>query len=243
MKISIKKKVSIKSVEDWGYNAPPKDADVQWKDGRSAKELARFVTSDRFAPFMSGVLKDWKIKEQDLIAEPEAETYFPAKELGKNGPRNHDLLLIGKDCVIGIEAKVSESFDQTIKVVWDKSDKGENRKKRILGLINFLSGEEYSNVDDLPADIQDLRYQLFTATVGTVVEAIKNKKKKAVVLVLVFEGDVQKETDYDKHIENNNNDYNDFVSKFFNQGWRMIQGIECRIDKRVIRVANSYPNV
>ena len=93
MKVEIKKTVSIKNADNWKDYAPPKDAKTQWKDGRSAKELARFVTSEEFIPFLRAFLKDLGIKNQDFEAEPEAETYFPEKEFGKSGPRNHDLLM------------------------------------------------------------------------------------------------------------------------------------------------------
>lgn len=140
MRTIIHKDVTIKTIDDWKAVAPPKDPVHQWKDGRSAKELARFALSEEFNNVLSEVLDSLGIRNQNFEAEPEAETYFRSNlvNMGTRGPRNHDLLLIGSDCVIGIEAKVSESFGETIKKEWENSQKGENKKHRILGLVEFV---------------------------------------------------------------------------------------------------------
>ena len=36
----------LSTVELWKKKAPPMGGDKQWKDGRSAKELAKYMTSD-----------------------------------------------------------------------------------------------------------------------------------------------------------------------------------------------------
>ena len=245
MQIKLQKSLAVKTVEDWYNYAPPKDAKKQWKDGRSAKELARFACSGRFNLLIQTLLKECHLKNQDFIGEPEAETYFPTKEplnLGKNGPRNHDLLLIGKDCVIGVEAKVSESFDETIQEKWNRLDKTENQKNRVLGLVKYIMGDsfaEYQTVESLPEEIKALRYQLFAATVGTVEEAIKRKLQKAIVLVIVFTGNIDPGIGYSDSIGRNNCDYNDFVSKCMDGGMKVIQGVECTIIKKEIPV--TYP--
>lgn len=245
MQIKLKKSIAIRTVEDWHTYAPPKDAQKQWKDGRSAKELARFACSSRFEELIKTLLKECQVKNQDFIGEPEAETYFPTKEplnLGKNGPRNHDLLLIGKDCVIGIEAKVSEPFDETIQERWDKLEKTENQRNRVLGLVKYIMGDtynKYQTVESLPEEIKALRYQLFAATVGTIEEAKKNNVKKAIVLIIVFNGNIDPGANYEDCIRRNNDDYDDFVSICMTGGKKIINGIECQIIKKVIAV--TYP--
>ena len=44
MKLQISKTNIITTVEQWQQFAPPKDKIKHWKDGRSAKSLAQFMT-------------------------------------------------------------------------------------------------------------------------------------------------------------------------------------------------------
>ena len=47
-KLELKKNGKIiKSVDDWYNAAPPKNPSLHWKDGRSAKELAKYMTSTK----------------------------------------------------------------------------------------------------------------------------------------------------------------------------------------------------
>ena len=69
MIVTIKKEVKIQDVETWHIVAPPKSPDKQWKNGRSAKELARFATDPSFTEFIKKVLKDLGIKEPAGLAE------------------------------------------------------------------------------------------------------------------------------------------------------------------------------
>ena len=216
----------------WFDVAPPKDRKRQWKNGRSAKELARFATDSSFKEFIKKILKDAGIKEQDFHCEPEAKTSF-GKGMGKGGPRNHDLLMIGDNCVIGIEAKVSESFGNAVKKEWEDYKK----VKRITGLLNYFS-KNYTLLDSP----EKIPYQLLTATVGTVLEAIRKGKKKAIVLVLVFTGNVEKEKDYSNNCRKNNAAFNAFEKAFFdeNEKPKKIQEIECGIYKREVCIGSNY---
>ncbi len=242
MEIIIKKPVEIRDIETWHQVAPPKDPEKQWKNGRSAKELARFATNPFFFEFIKTVLKEAGVKDNKFVCEPEAETRFDKKDkdMGTGGPRNHDLLMIGSECVIGVEAKVSESFGETIEKEWANSKKGENKKKRILGLIEYISGKKYASIDQLPEEVLNLRYQLFTATVGTIMAAHENNKKKAIVLVLVFDQNVTKETSYEGNVANNNGDYYAFKEKFFPNGVKTIQEIECHLIKKTVHINSIY---
>ncbi len=242
MQLSISKVKTIKSVEDWQFIAPPKDEKKQWKDGRSAKELARFVTGDSFIPMVETILSQIGIKENCFSAEPEAETYFQRKpiDLGTHGPRNHDLLMTGSKCVIGVEAKVSEPFGETIENEWLQSNMGDNKKKRILGLVEFVTGIKYDSIEDLPQSIKKQRYQLFTSTAGTIQAALDKGLKQAVLLILVFDGNVSKEASYEDNIKNNLADYNSFVNAFFKNGFISVQGVKCHIVKRVVHINQRY---
>ncbi len=243
----IKNDTKIASVEDWYKVAPPKDPTTQWKNGRSAKELARFVTDPSFGEFVKLLLKNTNIKEQDFVCEPEAETRFEIRsssekiDLGMSGPRNHDLLMIGETCVIGVEAKVSEKFGEyTVKKEWEKACTSNKREKRVPGLIQFLSNGVYQDYDHTPDFIKELQYQLFTATVGTILEAKRKDIKEAIVLVLVFKGNVAKEDDYITNCDNNDAAFNAFKNAFFVNNPMVIQGVNCRLLKQEVWIKSNY---
>lgn len=42
----------IRSVDDWFKVAPPKGKDKQWKDGYSAKELAKYIVEENIAKIL-----------------------------------------------------------------------------------------------------------------------------------------------------------------------------------------------
>lgn len=252
MKITIKKSVAINDAETWHFVAPPKDPEKQWKNGRSAKELARFATDPFFTEFIKKLLDKESITPQDFECEPEAETRFEKEgddeiiDLGKGGPRNHDLLMIGSDdCVFGVEAKVSEKFgNHTVKQEWNSSKSSKNKKeKRIPGLIKFLSNNQDADYESSTDNIKDLQYQLLTATVGTILEAKRRKKDKAIVLVLIFEGNVAKEDGYKKKIEDNKKAFNAFCNVFFKNKETEIQGIKCRIIERAVIIKSNYDSL
>ena len=180
MKITITKKVRITSLEQWFNVAPPKGESSQWKPGRSAQEMARFALSDRFSELIECVLSEYGIKEDSFVCEPEAEKPRPTE---------------AQSCFIGIEAKVSESFDKQIK---DKRiGASDNMNTRLDKCLEFVYKEQ-------PADVEDLYYQLFSATIGTVIEAKKKHCNNAIALFIVFVGEVAKENKYEDHVKANN---------------------------------------
>lgn len=204
MSITIKKNFTITNLNDWFIVAPPKGKEKQWKDGYSAKELAKFVTAykEKFNELIKSIVTESfgsKISAS-FCGEPEAETKLPPK--GSRGPRNHDLLLYNKDLVIGIEAKVNEPFGNR-SILEEYEDAQKNNRQHMINRIDWLKRTI------LPApqkeEANHLKYQLFTATAGTLLEAYRRKVKKCIVLVLSFEYDNQKSND------DNNNAFKKFV--------------------------------
>lgn len=236
MRITISKRVHITSLSQWFAIAPPEGGAVQWKAGRSAMEMARFALSDLFPSFIEKELTRCGIKERVLKCEPEALTSFPTR-MGINGPRHHDLLMVGDYSVVGIEAKVSESFDKKI---------GDKRKGATDNmLLRLKSSLEYLYGDRLPEDVDELYYQLFSATIGTLEEAKKQKKSKAVVLFITFVGNVSKEKDYDQNVDTNNNAFKAFCQSLNIEetGGKIpsvpgAPGIECWIRKIDVNVGD-----
>ena len=170
-------------------------------------EMARFALSERFPSFISDITKSIGCKDSHFDCEPEALTPFN-KEMGKSGPRHHDLLLVGKDLVIGIEAKVSEPFDLRIgdKRKKAENDHNDNMLLRLDSCLEFLYGK------DIPQNTDGLYYQLFSATVGTIIAAQKKGIKKALVLIITFTGNVEKEKNYYSNVNENENAFKAFCN-------------------------------
>ncbi len=91
--------------------------------------------------------------------------------------RNHDAILFNKDIVITIEAKADETLGNLIEE--EIKTASVNKLYRISSLLECIFKGGFK-------DYQNLRYQLLTASVGTILEAQNKNCKKAVLIVLVF---------------------------------------------------------
>ena len=200
MKIKISKNNNIiTTVEEWYQFAPPKAKGKHWKDGRSAKSLAQFMTDKNQVKKLEDILVELEYDTNGVIScTPEANTVLPCKGNG----RNHDLLMIGEDFVVGIEAKVSEPFGEEIST--ELIEASDNKKNRIDTLANKLFGCKINEVKDG----LELRYQLLTGVYGTLLEAENNKKSKALFLVIVFTDGLTSEDE--NAVNRNNDDFKNF---------------------------------
>lgn len=194
----------IVDLDTWFKYAPPMGGEKQWKDGRSAKELARFLTANypNIPHMLSDVLKPFTSAEAEFTWAGEYETSFAKHNLGRGTGRNHDAILYNKDIFVGIEAKADEPFgDKYLGEEFENAS--DNKKKRILGLTTMIFGDEVEKH-------RNLRYQLLTACGGTLLEAKEKGTPKAMVLILVFkkEGCYTQEND-----SNNQQDLNVFLSE------------------------------
>ena len=198
-----KKGMAIDSLEAWKELGKPKK-DSQWKEGRSARLMAELAIERKpeFAKRVSDLLAECGIAEQDFVCEPEAAAGL-GKGMCQGGSRKHDLLMCGNDCVIGIEAKVSEIFDEEIGKRL-KSPK-DNRRKRAESLIKFLTPDKTQD------EVSGIGYQLFTAARGTMCAALKQGMEKCIMLVITFKGNVEKEKNYDANCAKNAEDFDDFL--------------------------------
>ena len=211
MNTTFVKTKKIKTFEDWERDAAPKGKDKQWKKGRSAWCMADFAMNHNanFQRIIANILKECNIELQDFKCEPEAIASL-GKGMKNGGQRNHDLLMVGtKNCIIGIEAKVSEKFDNPFPIELRKQAKKKEKETetRAFALKSFLTPEE--NVDEIG-------YQLFTATRGSMISAMKSGYRNAIVLIIVFEGDIQLNKDetkksYEETIKKNDEDFCKFL--------------------------------
>jgi DNA-directed RNA polymerase sigma subunit (sigma70/sigma32) len=184
---------------------------------------------------ISQVLTSCGITEQDFTCTPEYKSSL-GKGFGRGGCRNHDLLMEGdEDCIIGVEAKVSESFDKdwinALNIQKKKTNEEDTRAYRLRKrLVKFDSQE-----------VDKIGYQLFTATRATINYAIEKKKNKCIVLVIVFEGEIDKGNKYEEKVAKNNKDFVEFCKAVGVQDGKIkIDGIECWIKKVTINISKSY---
>lgn len=170
----------IRDIDTWKAYAPPMGKDKQWVDGRSAKELARYMTKNY--PVMPVEIENTLFSlgcvgtEFDWAAE--YVTKFEPFGLGRGEGRNHDAFLYNDEIVVGIEGKADEALGSQL-IGQALKDAGLNKIQRIRGMIQMLFGGE-------PNGYSHLRYQLITATSATLLEATKRNVKKALLLVIVF---------------------------------------------------------
>jgi hypothetical protein len=187
-------------VESWQQHCPPKKGDLQWRDGRSAKELAKYITESLPAvpAEIESVLKT--IVPMDATFDWDAEYVTPLP--GKGEGRNHDGILYGDDIVVTIEAKADETLGNLIEE--EMNTASVNKLYRISKMLGYLFDGGFKKYSKL-------RYQLLTASVGTIIEAERRKADckeldTAVLFVLVFKtnGDISEEKLISNHkdIEN-----------------------------------------
>jgi hypothetical protein len=168
-------RAEIKTVEDWGRLAAPAAAE-HWKDGRSAKELAKSWIAGA-GPRSLGELFDSLDDTRGLrIEEAIAEAQVGFDEF-PGGKRNHDLLIRGRcaagPIVIGLEAKADETFGQTIATYRRDSlavraaGKTTNAPERLEHLLQDVGDISLTR----NPTFGDLRYQLFSGVAGTLAAA------------------------------------------------------------------------
>lgn len=171
----------VSTLDDWFRAFPPTGGEVQWKDGRSAKELAKYFINT--LPQVPTELEDLLAHFTDSNASfdwlAEEETNFAAHGLGLGEGRNHDAVLWNEELFVGIEAKADEPFG-SLYLDAEYAAASQNKKGRIEGLSRMIFGK------DLPEDSAHLRYQLLTATGAVLLEAKERGLSKALFVVLEF---------------------------------------------------------
>ena len=200
----------IDSIEKWKLFAPPFGGDKQWVDGRSAKELAKYIigAGGKVPKEIEAVIPADLCGDKGFSWVPEYVTQFDKTEFGIGNGRNHDMIMYNDKVFIGIEAKTDEPFDKTLGS-WLKAGKGENseknREKRLNAMCNRVLGRDYN-----PDTDETLRYQLFSAITGIIIEAEKRSLENAMFIIISFKA---KGHQYD---ENNIKRNNEELDKFLN---------------------------
>lgn len=198
----------IDSIWSWFANAPPKDPSAQWKSRCSAMEIARLWCADG-RPAIPQALAE-ALAQNDLTAgftgwDVDAE-YVTALDGFRGEGRNHDLVIVGEargvPTLVAVEAKAAESFVHSVTETIIRALKRSEKSKvpaRVAALSRAVLGGPVATSERGSAGpcstspshivdprIENLGYQLFTATVGTVIEADRRHCRQAVMLVHRF---------------------------------------------------------
>lgn len=191
----------ITDIDSWLELSPPMGGLKQWKDGRSAKELARYMTkSYPIVPEeVENLLLNFTLADSEFEWDAEYVTSFEKHRLGKGEGRNHDGMMVNKDIFVGIEGKADESLGNLLGEELENAS--DNKMLRINGMMKML-------FDDSPENHKNIRYQLITASTATLLEAKERGLSKALLLVLVFK---KKGSYSDLKIERNNADIINFL--------------------------------
>lgn len=177
---------NIASVNDWFSFSPPAKGEIQWKDGRSAKELAKawFRTGKAQIPVeLSSLLQSHPITRDFnmKIGIPEKETIL---DDFKGSGRHHDMVLIGETLdnhvLIAVEAKTDEPFGDIIGDYIRSSVKA-NPRSRVPDRIHQLALGLFGHTE-----VTKLRYQLLHAAAGTLIEATNQNASHAVLVIHEF---------------------------------------------------------
>lgn len=193
---------NIFTIEDWKRISPPMGGDRQWKDGRSAKELARYITATLpNVPFeVETVLSHFVSKDSAFEWAAEYVTDFASHNLGRGEGRNHDAMMANDKLFVGIEGKADESFGSQY-IGTALIGASDNKKHRINGMIDMLYGASTENHTNI-------RYQLITASCATLLEAKERKLNKALLMIIVFK---KKGCYSEEKVGQNKKDMQDFL--------------------------------
>jgi hypothetical protein len=173
----------------WRVHAHPENPEVEWKPGYSAMEQANAwlrtgkpATPEEFW----AAIADLAANADEIYARPEHRTKLD----NYRRRRQHDLFGCtrrkGKTTLVfGVEAKACEDFAGTV-AQHAKPGKPSKARDRCNLLARALFGRDV--VDQESGDILDARlsnhgYQLWTAAVGTIIEAQKRGKDEAVLVI------------------------------------------------------------
>lgn len=211
----------ILSVEDWFRYAPPRMGKLHWKDGRSAKELARswFRGGNPKPPGELVALLEAKFGTGITFVEVKPERIIELDDFAGEH-RNCDLVVLcdvgAKRIVINIEAKADEPFGEVIGEYLDRksgsrsklrerrSDSHSKVPERIRQLSVALFGREPDE------EIQELRYQLLHAAAATLIEAKNSEAAMGLFLVHEF----RSESLNRKRLRRNDADWQKFIHTF-----------------------------
>lgn len=227
----------IQSYEGWKEAFIKNDSPIHWKDGRSAQSLAGdFMLNNTPGREMLVQIVE-QITGTEIAGNIEAYIEHESKIDGFRGKaRMQDLAAFGKfrndqPFFIGVEAKVDETFDETIGEKAFEIEKHRAKKpttkqhERLMNLLhNFLHVQfdrgGFPELSDVPAEIKNLRYQLLYYLAGS----FREDAKIIFMPVVVYKSNGLHFGCYDSNIGTQNQiDYENFRKALGFQEYKTIQ--------------------
>ena len=180
----------LRTLQDWQRLASPKSP-IHWKDDRSAKENARrwLETAPHLPSEIAGLLLSCGMLGTvgPWSAEPEARVSF---DEFRGEPANIDMLVKAEDdnglIVICIEAKVDETFGETVERTLSEAKKRLEKSPKSKGVERLERLAKTFRLDLARSEVLNLRYQLLTLTAATIAEAHRHSAKCAMAIVHEF---------------------------------------------------------
>lgn len=210
----------IQSVDDWFKFAPPKKGALQWKDGRSAKELAKAWCAKANCP--SPPEEILQLLAPIVSADHLADTVgWPEHQVRIDDlpgePPNIDLAIVsnGKQGLtsICIEAKADETFGRYVSEMYDAAAKRieQGEKTGAIERIVFLENQLLLDGNANLPGRAEIRYQLLTGIAAALAMAKLHQAQVAVFIIheFLFAGHVKEEK-----VKQNAQDLSRFVTRF-----------------------------
>ena len=177
----------ITSIDEW-HDAMPARVRNHWRAERSARELAQSwfrggADSPAIPAELAAVLDtcDETRGFNPELVYPERVTHL---DTYRGGQRNHDVIIVGSAAagkiLVAIEAKADEPLGPTLADQIRRPPVASHKPDRLDALCCALLSRPYSQ------DLSGLRYQLFTAAVGTAMAAADESADIAVLVVQIF---------------------------------------------------------
>lgn len=190
-----RREMPIRTVEEWFLHARPMGGEIQWRDGRSAKELAKAWCGDGDGPAPPGDLLRL-LATRPALANLEFEVGYPEHRIRFDGvpgePRNADLAVAclgpGGRVALSIEAKADEVFGRTVgeEIVNAAAQWAFEERDGKLERLRLLANAILPRYRAGHAKIGQLRYQLLTAIAGAWAFASEVQASVAVLVVHEF---------------------------------------------------------
>jgi len=185
----------IRSFPEWEKFALPRERKrMHWKEWRSAFELGRSWTRIQPPAELIALLESNAGTRRAVIRSGVTEHETPLPPKGSRGPRCHDLMLRaerdGAAITICIEAKADEPFGGTVAEERRKANRrrppgSPERATKFPERLDWLA-QSLLGIRGHSDEISDLRYQLFAAIGGAILEAASQRATTAVLVIHEF---------------------------------------------------------
>ena len=222
-----KSDVEIRTLADWRLYAPPRGGDSQWRDYRSAKELARAWCPDGIGPTVPPETRALLHTRPEFSgfeiveAVPEYRVRF---DDFPGDPRNADLMVTGvangEEFIMNVEGRGDEPFGAYISDELMAAARHISRESpapsfgRITELADCLLPPRLGG----EAHLGELRYQLLTSIAGTLACATENRVRRAVLLIHEFRTHITN----DAFLSDNHRDLERMIERLTNGNVRSV---------------------